>query len=34
MEYYFKKMDQNNPFEISIFEKEIKKICYLLKMKL
>ncbi len=29
--YYLKKIDRNNPFEVSKFEKEIKKICYLIK---
>ena len=26
--YYLNKIDRNNPFEISKFEKEIKKLCY------
>ncbi len=30
-DYYLNKIDRNNPFEISKFEKEIKKICYLIK---
>ncbi|MDC0628373.1 DNA primase [Pelagibacteraceae bacterium] len=29
--YHIKKIDRNNPFEISKFEKEIKKLCYLIK---
>ncbi|OUX42917.1 DNA primase [bacterium TMED277] len=29
--YYLQKVDRNNPFEISKFEKEIKKFCYLIK---
>ena len=29
--YHLKKIDRNNPFEISKFEKEIKKMCYLIK---
>ena len=29
--YHLKKIDRNNPFEISKFEKEIKKLCYLIK---
>ena len=29
--YYLKKIDRNNPFEISKFEKEIKKMCYSIK---
>ena len=29
--YYLNKIDRNNPFEISKFEKEIKKICYSIK---
>ena len=29
--YHLKKVNQNNPFEISKFEKEIKKLCYLVK---
>ena len=29
--YHLKRIDRNNPFEISKFEKEIKKICYLIK---
>ena len=29
--YYLKKIDRNNPFEISKFEKEIKKLCYTIK---
>ena len=31
MEYYFKKINLNNPFEISNFEKNIKKLCYSIK---
>jgi len=30
-EYHLKKIDRNNPFEVSKFEKEIKKMCYLIK---
>ena len=30
-DYYLNKIDQNNPFEVSKFEKEIKKLCYLIK---
>ena len=30
-DYHLKKIDRNNPFEISKFEKEIKKMCYLIK---
>ena len=26
--YHINKIDRNNPFEISKFEKEIKKLCY------
>ena len=29
--YYINKIDKNNPFEISKFEKEIKKLCYSIK---
>ncbi len=29
--YHLNKIDRNNPFEISKFEKEIKKLCYLIK---
>ncbi len=29
--YYFKKINLNNPFEISNFEKNIKKLCYSIK---
>ncbi len=29
--YYLNKIDRSNPFEISKFEKEIKKICYSIK---
>jgi len=29
--YHINKIDRNNPFEISKFEKEIKKSCYLIK---
>ena len=29
--YYLNKIDRNNPFEISKFEKEIKKLCYSIK---
>ena len=29
--YYLDKIDRNNPFEISKFEKEIKKLCYSIK---
>jgi len=29
--YHLKKINRNNPFEISKFEKEIKKFCYLIK---
>ena len=29
--YHLKKIDRNNPFEVSKFEKEIKKMCYLIK---
>jgi DNA primase len=29
--HYLKKIDRNNPFEISKFEKEIKKLCYSIK---
>ena len=29
--YYLNKIDKNNPFEISKFEKEIKKLCYSIK---
>ena len=29
--FYLKKIDRNNPFEISKFEKEIKKLCYSIK---
>ena len=30
-DYHLKKIDRNNPFEVSKFEKEIKKMCYLIK---
>tara|TARA_A100001015_G_scaffold236351_1_gene268489 strand:- start:26 stop:1402 length:1377 start_codon:yes stop_codon:yes gene_type:complete len=30
-DYYLNKLDKNNPFEISKFEKEIKKLCYSIK---
>ncbi len=30
-DHYLNKIDRNNPFEISKFEKEIKKLCYLIK---
>ena len=30
-EYNLNKIDQNNPFEISNFEKDIKKLTYLIK---
>ncbi|MAW17694.1 MAG: DNA primase [Pelagibacteraceae bacterium] len=30
-DYYINKINRNNPFEISKFEKEIKKLCYLIK---
>ena len=29
--YHLQKIDRNNPFEVSRFEKEIKKLCYLIK---
>jgi DNA primase len=29
--YHLNKIDRNNPFEISKFEKEIKKLCYCIK---
>ena len=29
--YHLKKINRNNPFEVSKFEKEIKKMCYLIK---
>ncbi len=29
--YHLTKIDRNNPFEVSKFEKEIKKMCYLIK---
>ena len=29
--YYLSKIDKNNPFEISKFEKEIKKLSYSIK---
>ncbi len=29
--YYLSKIDKNNPFEVSKFEKEIKKLCYSIK---
>ena len=29
--YYLDKIDRNNPFEISKFEKDIKKLCYSIK---
>ncbi len=29
--FYLKKINQNNPFEISKFEKQIKKLCYSIK---
>ena len=29
--YHLKKIDKNNPFEISKFDKEIKKLCYSIK---
>ena len=29
--YYLNKIDKNNPFEISKFEKKIKKLCYSIK---
>jgi DNA primase len=29
--HHLKKIDRNNPFEISKFEKEIKKLCYAIK---
>ena len=29
--HYLNKIDKNNPFEISSFEKEIKKLCYSIK---
>ena len=29
--HYINKIDKNNPFEISKFEKEIKKLCYTIK---
>ena len=29
--YHLKKIDQNNPYEISKFEKEIKKLSYSIK---
>ena len=32
--HYLNKIDKTNPFEISSFEKEIKKLCYSIKMKL
>jgi len=30
-DYHLKKINRNNPFEVSKFEKEIKKMCYLIK---
>ena len=30
-DYHLKEIDKNNPFEVSKFEKEIKKLCYLIK---
>ncbi len=30
-EHYIKNIDRNNPFEVSKFEKEIKKLCYSIK---
>ena len=30
-DYYLSKINRNNPFEISKFEKEIKKLCYSIK---
>ena len=30
-DYHLKNIDRNNPFEVSKFEKEIKKMCYLIK---
>ncbi len=30
-DYHLKRINRNNPFEISKFEKEIKKLCYLIK---
>ena len=30
-DYHLKEIDKNNPFEISKFEKEIKKLCYSIK---
>ncbi len=30
-DHYLNKIDRNNPFEISKFEKDIKKLCYLIK---
>ncbi len=30
-EHYLSKLDRSNPFEISKFEKEVKKICYSIK---
>ena len=30
-DHYLNKIDRNNPFEISKFEKEIKKLCYSIK---
>ncbi len=29
--YHLKKIDRNNPFEVSRFEKEIKRLCYSIK---
>ena len=29
--YYLKRINRNNPFEVSKFEKEIKKLCYSIK---
>ncbi len=29
--YYLKKINRNNPFEVSKFEKDIKKLCYSIK---
>ena len=30
-DHYLKKVNRNNPFEVSKFEKEIKKMCYLIR---
>jgi len=30
-DYHLKKINRNNPFEVSKFEKEIKKMCYLIQ---